>query len=305
MNRLISTLVILGIAICLFCCQETQKEDFDRFYVPTILVNGQSSPTMLTTVFATLDLKNKGEGTLDISFQYKGLDYCYGGSGLGIAEFRVDIRDVPYEPDGSCYKFASDALDGVLSYLTTDITQGWNSLSLSFSLSGLADRTDRSQSSIILSTIILDKERSITLSEMTAIESEAEFGRLGYPSVVGGGGVHARRVFVNQTNLGVSVGHQSGFYEYEEKVYLEAGETKSAFLQDEEDIQGAYYGLRFEDGRYSQHEFIYMGEKYHYAGLPVLVISKPFLRYNKGQICYDVNYNCTYTITQDVYDAAE
>lgn len=305
MNRLIPVLVILVIAISVSSCQDNQQEDFERFYVPTILVNGQSSPTMLTTLFATLDLKKKDESAMDISFYYKGRDYCYGGGRFGIAEFKVDICDVPFETEGSCYKFDSDVLGGVLSYLTTDNKQGWKSFDRSFHFSGLADKSNRALSSIVLSTRILDKERSITMSEMTATESEAEFGKNGYPGVIGGGGVHAERIFVNQTNLGVSVGHQSGFYEYEEKVYLAAGETKSAFLYDDEDIQGAYYGLRFDDGRYSKHDIIFEEDKYHYSGFPVEIISKPILFYNMGQICYDVYYDCTYTINQEVYDNAE
>ena len=281
---------------------DSSQEVYGRYYAPTIYVNGQEQETMLTTVFATLDITKRDNGKVDMSLQFKGPDSPRRGL-FSITGFQVSLPEVS-DDNGTLASFNGSDIEGQLSYTynSLDNPNGQGSITRSFNIEGSVDKTDRSKSTVTISSVIIDKNISISLSQVTPNETEAEFGKVGYPICVSEI-LHAQRTFVNNTEHSFTVEHQVASLRSENLGTISSGKSNKVFLLDEDDCPIASYILTFDDGRVSRHAF--EDTHFSYAGLPVEVIDKPFLSFNSGQISYDINYVCTYTVTPEVYENAE
>ena len=267
-----------------------------RYYAPTIFVNGQEEETMLTTDFASLDIVPQSDGTVNISLQYRGPDYLTNYGIYYISAFHVTFSGISCEKNEPCAILNGEDQEAELfyDYVVDYENKGHSSIVRKFNINGSLCKTERNISNITLSSVIFDKTISITLAGMTPVESEAEFGIEGYPSW--DAELVYRRYFVNNTNHSVEVRHSGNIGG---PLALAAGEKGYILLS----YEGGYYSLTFDDGRSSVH----MPEeaRFHYTGLPVEVKEQPYLFFNYGGIFYNIRYNCTYAITQEVYDAAE
>ena len=281
---------------------DSSQEVYGRYYAPTIYVNGQEQETMLTTVFATLDITKRDNGKVDMSLQFKGPDSPRRGL-FSITGFQVSLHEVSCDDNGTLASFNGSDIEGQLSYTynSLDNPNGQGSITRRFNIEGSVDKTDRSKSTVTISSVIIDKNISISLSQVTPNETEAEFGKVGYPIYVSEI-LHAQRTFVNNTEHSFTVEHQVASMKPQNLGTISPGTSGKVFLLDEDDFPIASYILTFDDGRVSRHAF---EDTFSYAGLPVEVIDKPFLSFNSGQISYDINYVCTYTVTPEVYENAE
>lgn len=280
------------------------QEVYGRYYAPTIYVNGQEQETMLTTVFGALDINKSDNGTVAMALQYKGLDIQVGYGIYYITDFQVNLPGVPCENNGPLASLNGNDIEGRLdySYVMHNGSKGNGSITRRFHIEGSVDKTDRSKSTVTISAVIIDKAISISLSQVTPNEADAEFGIMGYPSW-NAELIHAMRTFINNTEHSFTVEHQVASMRSENLGTISPGTSGKVFLLDEDDCPIASYILTFDDGRVSRHAF--EDTHFSYAGLPVEVIDKPFLSFNSGQISYDINYVCTYTVTPEVYENAE
>ena len=300
MNKFIIYSLLSLAGVC--SCQKSWFGATGQYYAPTIFVNGQEEESMLTTVFASLDITPKGNGSVDISIDFRGGDYYRGGGLLSVTGFQVNLPGVTWEEQGTSAIFSGKDIEAELSYTTRDARNllGQGSIVRKFQIDGTVDKRDQSKSTVTVSSVIFDKVFSISLSQITANQSDAEFGKMGYPSFEAEV-IHANRVFVNDTDHRVIVEHIYPFSN-EEKTTITAKGKGTVLLFDDEDNKPSYYLLSFDDGRQSRHDA--EETRFYYNGLPVQVMEQPLLFCNYGQICYDINYNCTYTITPEIFNAA-
>ena len=274
----------------------------DRYYAPTNYIPGLEWETMLTTQFATFDITPHGELS-DISFSFKGKD----GGPFSIDEFRIDITDVPCDKKGRVYLLMGDAIPGVVSYsMVTDYHGGKRagSVNRNFNISGSVDKKNPSGSTVTFTSKIFEKNISLSVQNLTSKQSEAEFGQQGYPGFEVDGKISATHFFINNTGHNVTVQYAlpNDIPGLRHSINIKAGESGNMVLLDEEEYPNASFILIFDDGRQSRH--IAGENRFEYSGLPSEIIEHPFLFFNYGIIYYDRNYDCTYTITQELYDNA-
>lgn len=302
MKRYLILLLLLQ-SLSLFCsCQKETWQVYGRYYAPTIFVNGQEHETMLTTDFATLDIIQKGDGTADVSVLFQGPEAYYDGI-FTITSFQVNLSGISCEGNNSSIVLNGNNIESELSYKYANRKEknGQGSIIRNFHIEGSLDKRDRSKSNVTISSKIFDKEISFSFSQMTKVESEAEFGIQGYPGW--DAELVETRFFKNNTDHTVTVEYQSNPNElsYRQEMVIAAHE-KGEIIIINEGIKASFV-LTFDDGRISRHDAT--GTRYEYTGLPFEVVEKPYISFNYGHIYYNISYKCTYTITPEIYEAAQ
>lgn len=294
--------LFLFFIIVLDGCQQFPKgEKLIRYYAPTNFVSGVAMETMLTTEFASVDIRPHGN-TAELSFHYKGPG---GEVGYSIDEFVLEFSGIPFETNGPVRSFNSDNTTGDISYTIDNHNnyQKKGSLTRSFIVSGTIDDTDPSHSSITFTSAIFNEQFTLSLQNITNKESAAEFGKEGYTyGPIISDRISANRLFVNNTGHIVTVGHEGGSFSYRDFVTIKAGYSDKITMIDAEEVPDASYTFKFDDARISHHKAT--DKPYEYSGIPVDVKELPFLSFDAGIIMYDKNYDVTYTITPEIYEHA-
>ena len=254
---------------------------------------------MLTTEFATMDIKSHGN-TADLVFSYKGPGF---EGDYTVDEFAFELSDIPYETEGSERSFNSDNITGVISYslVYNKDNQKQGTLTRAFSVSGAIDKANPSNSSVTFTATVFDKQLTLLLRNIVTKQSDAEFGKQGYPIAPIIDRISAKRLFLNNSGHDVTVGHEAAFSSYRDFVTIKAGSSDRLILLDGEDIKAAYT-FKFDDGRISRHTST--EKPYEYTGIPVDVKERPFLYFDAGIIHYDKNYDVSYIITPEIYEHA-
>ena len=264
------------------------------YYVPDNYILGLNEETMLTTEFSTLQIK-LSNATADIS-------YCFNGrsvSNNSIGEFGIDLSGVPIESYGDCCSFNGKDIIGVISYtMGREKDKKEGTISRSFRISGTLYATSTNHSTVSFTSRIFDRELTLSLNNLTANKSKAEFGKEGYPGREIDR-ISAVRLFVNDTGHTVTIEHEGNNVS---KLDIKSNESGRFILPDEEDYPGKSFVLTFDDGKVSRH--LYEGSGFQYVDLPLTVKEEPWLFFNYGTINYLINYICTYTITPEIYAKA-
>lgn len=285
----------------------TEENAYGRYYAPTNYILGQEQ-TMLSTAYATLDVI-PSNGKADIVFCFKD-SFSDMNS---IDQFTFEFSSVQFQQNGSVGSFNEESVEGVISY-TMGIgfeQRKSGAIIRDFAISGMVDKSNPANSKVLFTSKILDRILTLSLENMTSDESAAVFGNQGYPD--GGGEImtDTKRVFVNDSGHDVTVRHESSGNPDCFIADIKAGMSAVYYLFDEDDIPSTKqpaYVLIFDDGRVSTHEHAGVlnprEKRLEYSGLPIEVKSIPFLSFECGHIYYEIRYNCTYTITREIYDEA-
>ena len=276
------------------------------FYAPENYILGLQEETMLTTEFATLKIEFNDTAAV-IQFTFKGLEM----DPFSIGAFQIVVLDTPYERQSTTYSFNCKGVSGAVSYTMVtgyhnERTQGI--IIRDFDICGSVDVADSSNSSISFTSLLLNKELTLCLQNITLEESDAEFGKIGYPCREIELMSDAKRLFNNYSGHDVTIRHESSANPYHELGLIQDGGSNNFDLFDSEDRLGAYI-LTFDDGKVSRHQQDGTTRPrvkcFEYVGLPVEVIEIPYLSFNYGVIYYELGYLCTYTITPEVYQSGD
>lgn len=286
------TTFLLSLAVVSGCNKTNWQTE--RFFCPANYVLGQENETMLWTEYATLDITTQGK-TADLLFSFKGKDI---EDSFTIPEFVFEIRNVSRKTDGGKYSIEGSGLRGVVTYTKSKKTE---SIIRSFNLSGILNLKNPSLSNVTISAEFLDRLITLSLKNLTQKESEAEFGKQGYPSW-SGGMLNTKRIFANNSGHDVSVGYQAGSFVNDNPVFIKSGTVGKFVMIEVFDTHDSSFVLTFDDGRVSKHTK--NENRFEYNGLPAEIKPAPFLSFNSGIIYFEDNYDITYTITSEIYAGA-